>query len=416
MRGRRPPDRDLLRTMLGSVPPSLLSQLGFYALLPSLPSLLREGWGLGTAWLTGIAMFALSASMRGSAIFLSNTMRHLRLRTTAAGGMGLAAIGFASLTVWHQEFAVIGGLTVAGTGISVAGLAVRVFVAESLRENDRRNTVFAAIQVVANVAAALGPLIGAVALGISDRVLVSSVAGAYAVAALIALAAVPARRPHPVSGRPPLSRRTLVDIATDPAIRRTSLTALVGCFLYAQLFSAISIHLLSASDSPAQRSAVFTVNAVLVIALQGPVSTWVNAGLRSAVSSYSYLHAGVVVFSLAFVILALAGRQYAGVIVAITVFSLGETLFSPMLNTAFADIAGERSTLEAFNIRQLSSAIGESVGTLIGGALFVAVQTMFSDRAYWSAVGAVGLLVAACHLGAALPGRRDTRLMNAKHP
>jgi MFS family permease len=376
----------LARTLVAAVPSSLLSQVGFYATLPLLPVLLREHWSIQSSWLVGLALFALSASMRGSSVLLSNWLQGLPLKTAVAGGLGTSAVAFFWLQAVTAPVWVVLGLALAGLGISVSALALRVFVAESLDSSDQRNTVFSAVQVVANVAAAGGPLVGAFLFRSSATTLLLAVTFAFTCAALLALALVPATRPQRVQGRPALSRRTLSDMVHDGHVRRAAATTAVGCFLYAQLFSAIAIYLAASTQSAPQYSFVFVMNAVLVIALQAPASVWMNRRMRGGAPAFAYMRAGVTVFAVSCAVLAVVGGSFAGVVGAVVVFSVAEVLFTPMLGTVFAEISGTRSAMEMFNVRQISSSVGESLGTFAGGAFFSLALAHDLAPWYWAAL------------------------------
>lgn len=159
-------------------------------------------------------------------------------------------------------------------------MALRVFATESLQSSDRRTTVFSAIQVGANLAAAAGPLLGALLLNGSTAALLWSVAAGYVAAAIVSAIFVPSKRPRTSKGRPPLTVETFAAIVLDRQVRAAAITSATGCFLYAQLFSAISIHLLFVAESGPLSSSVFVVNALLVVAIQAPFSMLMNRRMR----------------------------------------------------------------------------------------------------------------------------------------
>src|SRR5690606_11929160 len=109
-------------------------------------------------------------------------------------------------------------------------------------------------------------------------------------------------------------------------------------------------------------------NALLVIALQAPASAWMNRRMRAGAPAFQFMRTGVVVFALSCAVLAALGWSFAGIVAAIVVFSVAEVLFTPMLGTVFAEMSGTRSAMEMFNVRQIASSVGESLGTFVGGA------------------------------------------------
>ncbi|WP_199732107.1 MFS transporter [Cellulomonas triticagri] len=387
---------EVWRTTAVAVPSSFLSQLGFYAVLPLLPALLPDVWGVRSPWVVGTALLVLSVSMRGSSILISNLLQRVPSRLAVAGSLGAASAAFLVLSAARGPAPVLLLLAIAGAGISVSALSLRVLVTDSLARADLRSTVFAAVQVAANVAAAAGPLVGAYLVDLSPRLLLGSVAASFGAAAGTALVLVPAdAAPSPAAGRPPFTTRLFVDIVRVPRLRSAAVTAAVGCFLYAQLFSAVVLQLTSLTDSGPLRSTVFVANAVLVIVLQVPVTRAINRRLRRSTPPFAFLRGGVMVFALSALVLAAAGGSLSGVLIGVAVFSVAETLFTPMLNTVFADIRGEGSTLEMFNARQLASAVGESSGAFVGGSVFALALAHDAGPAYWVALALLGSIVAA---------------------
>ncbi|WP_323054684.1 MFS transporter [Arthrobacter sp. MI7-26] len=384
---------NLWRVLAAAVPSSFLSQLGFYAMLPLLPALLAGQWHVTSGWETGVALFVLSVSMRAAAVLLSRMMRTWPLRLSVCGGLSIAALSFGSLGLANQVANVVVLLGVAGVGISVSGMALRVFATESLQSSDRRTTVFSAIQVGANLAAAAGPILGALLLSSSATALLCWVASAYVAAAIVSAIFVPPTRPRTSTERPPLTKETFTALVLDRKVRAAAITSATGCFLYAQLFSSISIHLLSIAESGPLRSSVFVVNALLVVAIQAPISMLMNRRMRGGTAPFAFMRGGVSIFAGAYLVMALLGGTLPGVLLAVVVFSIAEAFFTPMLNTAFAGIGAHRSQLELFNMRQISTSIGESAGSLVGGAVFALSQAAGWNTAYWGALAVLAISV-----------------------
>ncbi len=76
----------------------------------------------------------------------------------------------------------------------------------------------------------------------------------------------------------------------------------------------------------------------------------------------------------------------------IVVFSLGEALYVPLVDTAFADLAAD-SAYESFNARQVVTAAGESLGSFAGSAGYLVLGAQFGHGAWFLIVGATALAV-----------------------
>ncbi|EFL09466.1 predicted protein [Streptomyces sp. AA4] len=389
-------DRGVIRRVSAQiVTQHLLAQLGCYTILPVLPVLLgRLGGGL-SAWFIGVALFAFNAAIRGASLFCGGMLHRSRVRDSMTAGLLVAAAGFVALPVAPGTAGVLVCLLVAGIGISVNGLMARVYVVMRLSTSGARNTVFSAIQTAANVAAALGPLIGNLLLGGQYLTpLLLLVAGLYAVAAVVAFATVPADlRPGDDAVRPPLRMGILKVVMTDPVVRRISLVVAAGLFLYGQFFSAVALKFTQLTESSAVRAAAFVTNAVLVVVLLIPFSAYARRRLAAGVRPFGFLLAGVGLFAVSFAVMAATGETLVGAFAAVVLFSIAEAVISPMISTVFGDLTGDRPAVEVFNMRQVATTAGESLGGFAGGALFLTASAHNVGYVYWIGLAALGALV-----------------------
>jgi MFS family permease len=372
----------------------LLSHLGFFAVLPVLPLLIERLHPDTTPWFIGAALFGFNFAIRGASLFLSRLLHRSTVRGAMVGGLVLAGASFALVPVAPGPTGILACLLLAGTGISTNGLMARVYVALSLSSPATRNTVFSAVQVAVNVSAALGPIVANLLLGRDlDTLLMLGVAATYLLAAGVVLAAIPPRlRPGDQDLRPPLRLGVFRVVVADPLVRRVSLITAVGSFLYAQFFSAVVLQVAALTESAAWRASFFTANAILVVVLQIPVAAYTARRLSAGTSPFRFLLLGVAVFAAAFAVMGGAGGSIAGAMAAVGVFSLAETFFTPMVNTAFAEIPGDRPTVELFNLRQVAATAGEALGAFSGGALFLIAVEHQLRPLYWILLAVGGVL------------------------
>lgn len=374
----------------------LFSHLGFFTVLPILPLLIGRLVPNASPLLVGSALFAFNFTVRGASLFCARVLNRTPVRRAMAAGLVLAACGFASLPFAPGPWGVISCLMVVGTGISLNGLMARVYVAKMLSGAADRNTVFSAVQVAVNIAAAVGPVIGNLFMAKDLIALVLSGAGAmYLLAAAIVLRCVPAGiLPGAGEMREPLRLGLLRAIWADPMVRRVSIVTAVGSFLYAQFFSAIALHVADLTQSTFARASVFTLNAVCVVLMQIPVAVFTKKRLDAGASPLGFLAFGALVFVVSFAATAVIGSLLAGVFLTVVLFSLAETLFTPMVNTAFAAVPGNRPLVEIFNLRQIAATVGESAGGFAGGMFYLIAAKHHQVHLYWLAlsVGGASLL------------------------
>ncbi|WP_285501050.1 MFS transporter [Actinokineospora sp. NBRC 105648] len=358
-----------------------LGCLGLYSVLPVLGVLLASG---SSAAFVGIGLFSYSASAGLSAMLLNRWLTRLTYLRGMAGSMVLSGVAFGLLPHVSSPIARCGLLVVAGLGVSVHFLMSRVLVAEELRSDIGRNRMYSMLQIAVNVAAAVGPFIGGFLILVDARLLLATVAACYVLAGVALFFGVPADlRPAPAVSRWPISREVLRWAVVDPPTRRLVLIGATGAFVYGHFYSAIA--LLVARDfaeSKFLRGALIAGPALAIAVFQGPVTVLVTRLMRGGATPFTVLVHGTVIFTLALVTLGLDVPVLWGTAVAVALFALAEMVFTPMQSTAFAGLAVQ-SKFEAFNLRQVCWTVGEALGSLAGGSVFL---TMYHDglhHTYW---------------------------------
>lgn len=376
----------------------LLSHLGYFTVAPVLAAVLI---GTGDAAWAGVALFGFSLAMRGGSLVMVPVITRLRFRPGIVGGLLVASVAFALLGLPLPVAAQVALLVLAGCGISLNGTMVRLYIATSLRRASNRHRVFTLVQITVNVAAAVGPVIGNVLLDAPRWQLFGTVAVAYATAGVVVAGLLPRdARPDPTGVRSPLRPATLRAALAQPHVRVAMGLTVLGGFLYAQLFSGLALEIVAGLDDPVLRASVFVVNAVLVVALQVPVTAWVARLLDRGVLPVHVLCAGLLLFCAAFAVLGATGGTIASFLAVIVLFSLGETFYTPTVDTAFTSLDPRRNPLELINLRQVSVALGESSGALAGSGIALLSGTGTGGGWPWYVLAALGAA------GAVVLGRR----------
>jgi DHA1 family multidrug resistance protein-like MFS transporter len=384
----------------------LVSYLGYFALLPLLPKLLTREFKVSPSEL-GLILLAFSVSIRASSIFLAGLLDRLRLERALMTGLLLSAVGFSSASLASDPWEVLLCLTAAGVGISIHAVVARGLIATLVTAREPQLRAFSLINVAANVAAAAGPLLAGAMLSLSsDPPILLVASGCYLFSAALILTTLrlpPALLQPAGPGSETSPLRTYMRLFRDDEFRRLSAFNFVGWFMYAQLFSALPIYLFATIENPALVGTFFVLNGVLIIGLQMPVSR-LTARLVSDASVSSrrvplMLTASILCFAVSFLVIA-AGAPVWTLYLAVALFTLGEMVFMPLSDSAFSWISGLDQTVVVFTGKRITTAIGEALGVLCGGSVFLTVTGEFGDAAYWYAIGAVGvgLALVAMHI------------------
>ena len=315
------------------------------------------------------------------------------VKTRLAGGA--AEVG----AVYVRSLAgIICVLAVAGSGLSVHFLLARTLLAEMIRSSSGLNSAYSMIALAANLAGAVAPVAATTIYAFAGpSAVLFVVAGCYLVATLTLLILIPADlTPLAASGRWPVSRATLRMVWRDAMSVRLIIVSIAVGFLYSQFFSSIALVITeSVRRGPAQ-GALFAINAITVIVVQIPMARAIGRRLDRGMAPFSAMRVGLLMFSSAMLLLGLLLRTslvlFATFSLMIIIFSVAETIYTPVRDTAFASMPAA-SQLEAFNLRFIFITIGESVGALCGGALFLSLAGGGTGADYWLALGAGGLVV-----------------------
>ncbi|MGW5867232.1 MFS transporter [Streptomyces sp. NPDC055239] len=377
-----PPSRGRLTLVLSAH--HLLVSLGLYTAMPVLVLVLsRQATGMA-----GSGLFCYTASAGSGALLVSRWLSRRRYRPTMIAGTALTATGFGLLPYMHGAVATLALLSAAGLGMSVHSLLSRVLVAEIVSGDVGRQRVYSTLMIAINIAASIGPFLAMAAYRDGDaRLLFAVVAGCYLLAgASLLCGASPVLRTPVSATRWPVSRTTLHKSLRETTARATVVATFVGTFLYAQLSSALVLLLADEIASASMRAALFAAPAVGIVVLQAPATAVMARLMGRGVPSFVFVGAASLGFGGAMLVLGSGLPSAPAIIIAIALFTLAEPFFHSTVSTAFAGLSiGSR--LEVFNLRQVCWSVGEALGALCGGALFLRLHRNGHGHLYWLALG-----------------------------
>jgi MFS family permease len=391
----------------------MAGNLGQYMILPVLGAFLSAQ--VSGTWIVGVGLFLYSASAGVSALLVNRWLPRFSIVGAMTGSTVLSALGFGLMPYSHDGTVQILLVVVAGFGGSVHFLLSRVLVAEVVPDQVGRHKVYSMLQIVVNLAAALGPFLAGLLYSAADpRILLGVVACCYLLAGLSLWFGIPrGLRPTATSSPWPVSRAVLRLVRDDPWIRRTVAICVLGAFVYGQLYSAFALFVARDIDSTLVRAALLAAPALAIVIFQSAVTTVTGNLLAKGHRPFTILVYGAVLFSASMVVLGVGLPIVLGAAAAVALFSTAEMLFTPMVSVAFAGLP-VKSTLEAFNLRQVSWTAGEAIGSLAGGTLFLALHQAGLAHGYWLGV-ALGTGALCYALARRLP-RRETVVDVTREP
>ncbi|MEV5809968.1 MFS transporter [Streptomyces parvulus] len=338
--GRGTPLSPLLRLLVLT---QLAFNIGFFAVLPFLAEHLGTAVGMA-GWLVGFVLGLRTFSQQGLFVVGGALADRYGIRPVVLTGCVLRIAGFVWLGFAARTWAVIGAVLLIGFAAALFSPAVESEVArqavvwEAAGGGDRTR-VLALFTVAGQAGAFVGPLLGALLLGVDFRT--ACLAGA-AVFVLV-LAGHARLLPQHIPGR----ERVRFGGGALLLLRNRRFLALCcayGAYLlaYNQLYLALPAEVERAAGSQAPLAWLFALSSLLVVGAQLPVTRWAGRRLaprRSMVAGLGLIAAGFAAVALA----RPAGWTGAGGLVPaagfVVLLTLGQMLVAPVARAWVPDLA-----------------------------------------------------------------------------
>lgn len=243
---------------------------------------------------------------------------------------------------------------------------------------EERLRAFGWQRVAVNLGWAVGPAVGGL---LAER----SYPGLFAASALVSAACLAWIR-WGVSHQPPsregesFQPELALSAVADRRFLRFCLLCLVIAAVHAQLVVGLSVHAAEAAGlTERQIGLLFTLNGVMVVLLQNPVSGWMSG--RSLAASVGL---GCLFYAVGYAGAGFA-TSFALLVAVVAVVTLGELVVSPGQYTLAANLAPDRLKGRYIGFHGLAHQLGGALGPLLAG---LGLQHL-GPRS-WLAVGAMG--------------------------
>jgi MFS transporter, DHA1 family, multidrug resistance protein len=289
----------------------------------------------------------------------------------------------------YGQFLAAGALV--GVGGALFTPASKAVIA--LRATDARTRAdgFALRSVALNAGAALGPLVGAAVFS-AFRIAFVLAAGTY-VLLLVAFLTY-ARGSIPRQAGVGTIRAQTIGPLVDRRLLRLTASTIGFWLLYTQFTFTIPLYARATLHAGGGVGLLYTLNAIVVILLQVAALRWATQRF----SQEATLAFGTALVACAFGLLAFP-PSIALLIAFGVVFSIGELLVVPTIDSLASDLAPAGATAAYLGFVALGWGGGSLLGNLGGGAAYALAGRAASDGAFWGGCCAIGLISAAAALG-----------------
>lgn len=189
--------------------------------------------------------------------------------------------------------------------------------------------------------------------------------------------------------------KTIKDSVKSSGTILAILAVFVGSIMNGQLFAGMALEFYSLSDSPVIRGLFYSIDALSVIALQMPVSKFISRGMTNGHNATSFIIKSLGVYGISFAIFACGVSSYWWIcIVSLIVISIAECIYAPLINIALVEVQPDKPLVDILNYRLIIAAIGESVGSFLGGWIVPALRPAGMTPWYWCTLALVGIMPA----------------------
>nr|WP_280874689.1 MFS transporter [Streptomyces pseudovenezuelae] len=321
----------------------LAFNIGFFAVLPFLSEHLGQAIGMA-GWLVGLVLGLRTFSQQGLFVVGGALADRYGIRPVVLAGCVLRIAGFGWLGYAGETWSVVGAVLLIGFAAALFSPAVESEVARQavLLEQSgggSRTRVLALFTVAGQAGAFVGPLLGALLLGVDFRAVCLAGAGIF----VLVLAGHAWLLPQHIPGR----ARTRLKGGLPLLLRNRRFLALCcayGAYLlaYNQLYLALPAEVERAVGSQAPLAWLFALSSLLVVTAQLPVTGWATTRLTLRRSMVM----GLVLIATGFALVAAARPAdttgttallpAAGFVVLLT---LGQMLIAPAARAWIPDLA-----------------------------------------------------------------------------
>ncbi|MCJ1710399.1 MFS transporter [Clavibacter michiganensis subsp. phaseoli] len=379
----------------------LVFNLGFYAVVPFLAVVMRDDLGLG-ALAIGLVLGARTSSQQG--LFLLGGMLADRFgpRALIAAGCVVRVSGYLGLALAAGLPGFLLGAILTGLGGALFSPALQSLVADAdarARPSRRpgRPSLFAALVLVGEVGAAVGPLAGAALLGLgfSATVLVgAALFAAVGVALWCVIPADPGRVVAPPAGSAPAPPADRWAAVRDRRFLAFSALFAVDLVAYNQLYLGVPLELARAGAGTAAVGSAFLAVSLLTIALQWPVALLAQrlGPGRALALGFGTTATGFAALALGSVMPPPAGAELVPVGVLVVCLTLGHMTAGPVTMALVPSFAAGRPTASFYGLLASCGGIAVLVaGGVVGALLDDAPAVAWAILAALPVAAAIGL-------------------------
>ncbi|WP_070107492.1 MFS transporter [Burkholderia plantarii] len=370
----------------------LLINAGSFMVIPYLAVYVVKDIGLSVAF-AGIVLTVKSACQRGLILYGGYLAdRYGEFAAIVLGNL-LRIASYLGLALFTHDAGLLVSAALLGGSAALFIPASKSVLAKVVGD-DQLHFAYATRNVFNNLGVAVGGILGGVLMRLSPTMIFLAAAAIQAMVLAFFVASsrdatrsrTASARARPAASAPAYSFGTaLREILHNRGFLAMSAVNLVFYAIYMQLELTLPLHA-NQQYGLAASGLIFTINAVVIIALQLPLTQW----LARHCSDHSMLAAGFAIVGASFGGFAgLVGPLWFGLMIA--VYTIGEMIIDPIIDAAANRTIPRAYAGTVFGMLGLTALLGSLLGGTLGGEYYARLA---SKSLYWG--GYAVLSFAAC--------------------
>lgn len=298
-------------------------------------------------------------------------------------GLAVRTIGFAGMAHVSTLTALVFTGLLAGIGGALFDSPTGAAMA-TLTTEDERLQFYSVRGVITSLGMTIGPLIGSTLLKVDFALVAYLSASLYVVALIMTWWLLPDVR----IGQADRSLASGVKTVVRDRPFMVLVALLMGYwFLWVQLTLSVPLKATALSGDESSVGIVYTVNAIVTVALQVPLVRWLEKRLWPLPALV--LGLGIMALSMGSIA---ASQSLLALLACIAVFSIGNLIATANQSTVIANMARPEACGSYFGVSAIALAVGGGLGNLFGSALYGASTTGGRPELPWLIIGGVGAL------------------------
>ncbi|WP_155983458.1 MFS transporter [Nitratireductor aquibiodomus] len=310
------------------------------------------------------------------------------LRVVMNTGLLLRIPAYVLLALADGFWPLLAGGALLGSGSALYLPAAKTALI-NLSDDRSRAAILSARNICNNAGVALGPLAGSLVFALSPNMLFLAIAGLF-----LALAMMNLRLEIPVrSGANEFRFSQVLRLVKQPTVVVLCVNMMFFFAFYIQLEVLVPVGAFELFGGMGA-SAVFVINALVVVLAQPPMVSWIRQSPRIRIFT-----GGFAIIGMAYALLSLAGTIPVLLFAAVAVLSLAEVLLTLRLDLETSALS-RRYTGTCFGLLGLSAGIGAFAGSSLGAVAQERYQASGNSFAVWQmfAVAAIAIVAASAVL------------------